>query len=278
MSGEFSVAYRQGRLFSGDGWLPAGYIGVSALNIPRETIAELEVYYKAGDSESMLRTLRGLECVRLTASLTVGEASGAVDDIVCFRVYIRYFLAKYFVDGRSDADALHAFLGDLDGLVRQLRREENPRRTVMPVCCASEACFGTDGGEVCERIVFPTLGELLIYDVKRAVEWERAPRSCPACGRYFVPERRNTHYCGAICRETGVRRAYADRTAQSEARKLFARACGRVYTRKNRGRITSEEAAAAIARCVELRDRAIDGELTAEALATALAAATTIGE
>lgn len=281
----FWMIYHQGKAHWDNKWHMAGELAVRALNCPRELVSELETLYREDNEARLVELLGDMDCITpITGSVEYGSAKELVDDLICFRVYIRYFLTRYCAR-QSDSDALSNFLHNLDALSTQLRREDNLRRTVLSTEIKTEMGYRVVGGEVCECISFGSLREVLIYDVMRALEYGLPPRCCPSCGRYFVPERSNVVYCDGIapqegdaepktCREVGARRTFEKRSSASEEIKVYSAACGRIYTRKSRGKLSQEEAAKLLEQCAKLRDRALAGEMSAVELEDELFALT----
>ncbi|MBE6753834.1 MAG: hypothetical protein E7559_05740 [Ruminococcaceae bacterium] len=274
------LAYSKGEMLLEGQWLPAGQMAAAALNCPREIISELENLYRSDDTAMLARRLRTLDCIRpVTGDISEEMSKDVLDDIVCFRVYIRYFLTR-FCAKQDEAEALDSFLHSFDALSAQLRSEENLRRTVLPTELHPEMGYRTMDGRVCECFVFDSIGQLLLHDVMRALENGMPPRCCPSCGKYFVPEKSNVVYCSGIapdgeldeegkpktCRSVGARKTYEKRSGGSDIMKAYSAACGRIYTRKSRGTIIPQMAKRLLTRCAELRDQAIAGKMTAAEL------------
>lgn len=276
MIDSYWIAYHLNRAYWGGEWRQAGELAASALNCPRETVSELERLYRDREIDTLSAKLMELDFISATTGDISAEAAvEAVDDLVCFRVYIRHFLSRY-CSRQGESDALNAFLHSLDGLAAQLRSEENPRRTVLSTEMTPEMGCRPVGGQVCECLAFGSLRELLLFDVMRALEAGLAPRTCENCGRYFAPPRPGVVRCGGNaeeCRDAGAEKAPVDETSV-EIQRLYSTACGRLYTRKSRGTLSSADADRMLAQCAALRDRAAAGELDTAALDAELFAVT----
>ena len=280
--GGFSIIFRDGQEYAGGRWLAAGTLSCEALNISKEDIAGMEELARSG-AGGLYGRLTALDCVALTANeLPQSQAAGVLDDIICFRIYIKHFINKYLTGPGESAcdpfDAYSRFSSKLDGLIGQLRREDALRRTVLPREFTPKIKIVCVDGRICEQYTFPTLCQLLVFDQLRALQYDKAAKKCRNCGGFFTPDRRNAGYCdrpapgdpGHTCREVGARRVFVRRHEGSQAYKLCASACGRIYTRKSRGSITAEEAAGLLSQCNALRDRAVAGDITNEQLAIML--------
>ncbi len=264
---------------------PAGSLAVMALNLSKTEVSGLEALCrKKEDPDSAARLEQAVASLALVAStaekLPLNDCAAMLDDIVCFRVYVRRVLSLG-LSGRG-AEDYAAFCAGLETTSRQLRREDNLRRTVLSMDISPTVTFAAENGRLCERVSFGSLRELLLFDLLRAMERSHTPRACKCCGEYFVPTRSGEVYCtglapdgeGKTCREVGARRKFAEKLSGNDVLRLYRAACGRVYTRKSRGGISAADAKEMIRRCTDLRDRALAGELTIDELGEQLSMAT----
>lgn len=284
MPDTFIATYSMGELVISGRHEPAGTLAAMALNLTKNAVSSLEALCLRRDGDSAARFQRAaaaMELVSATAAgLPLSDPAGLVDDIICFRVYMRRFLALSL--SGSGAEDHAAFRSSLDSLSAQLRRGDNLRRTVLSTELRPDISFGVEGGQLCERIAFSSMRELLVFDLLRAMERSHTPRACRCCGLYFVPARSGEVYCTGLapdgdsktCREIGARRKFAEKLSGNEILRLYRAACGRVYTRKSRGGITADTAADMIHQCTLLRDQALAGELGIEELGEQLSRAT----
>ena len=285
MSDTFIAIYSAGELVLAGRHEPAGSLAAQALNLSKATVASLENLCRrredADCAAQFRQAIAALEPVSATAeSLPLRDGAGLVDDIICFRVYVRRFLSLPLTG--SGAEDYAAFCSELENLRTQLRREDNLRRTVLSTEINPRVDFTVENGHLCERVSFSSMRELLLFDLLRAMERSRTPRACRCCGVYFVPARSGEVYCtglapdgnGKTCREVGARRKFAEKLSSNEILRLYRAACGRVYTRKSRGSITADAAAEMIHLCTTLRDQALAGELSIEDLGEELFRAT----
>jgi|GEM_PF-1747072 len=283
MSDTFIATYSAGELVLSGRHEPAGSLAAQALNLSKSAVSSLEALCrkKDGDTADFRRTAASMELISATAAgQPISDCAGLVDDIICFRIYVRRFLSLPL--SGSGAEDYRAFCTELDNLRTQLRREDNLRRTVLSTEIYPHVDFVVDNGQLCERISFSSIRELLLFDLLRAMERSRTPRACRCCGVYFVPARSGEVYCtgqapdgnGKTCREVGARRKFAEKLSGNDILRLYRAACGRVYTRKSRGSISAEDAAEMIRLCTALRDRALSGELTIEELGEELSRST----
>lgn len=288
----FSAEYCAEKLLCGGEKYRPGELAARALNAPRTQIAALEELYAArgenGSDKRLAGALLELECTHICAIEDLGaeDARGAVDDIIAFRVYARYFVNRYHPHGKHCAEALGKFRHDLPNITAQLRRESNIRRTTLPGSLRHETEFAVSGGAVRRREYFASLGGLLMYDMLLSLSLDFGIRLCPSCNRCFVPPKGNVVYCdgaaphgdGKTCRELGASRQHAQRVAEDEAARLCKKACGRIYTRKSRGRISAQQADDMLARCAGLLELTRLGELDISALESELAVVTDSGK
>ena len=275
MFSDFSIAYNCGKAYVGGRFVPAGTVACMALNLDKEEISQLDRLYReqkqTGDCRMLREELYSLDCIASVTDLLPDDCASVLDELICFRVYIRHFLTKYHPEEGCTA-AWDAFLDDLDGIASQLQRIDNLTRTVLhPDFSELSVEFCEKGGVMCETIL-ATPGRILLFDLMQSMENDRPPKRCPCCGRWFVPSRANEVYCGSIapdsdgrtCRELGASRAFSQRAAGNRPVQLCRSACSRIYTRKSRGKLTPDEAAALTAKCRDLRDMVLGGSMSAE--------------
>jgi hypothetical protein len=107
-----------------------------------------------------------------------------------------------------------------------------------------------------------------------------APRCCCNYGRYFLlTAGYNTLYCNNIapgetnrtCRKVGAHRKEAQgKASRTPAQREYDKAYNRLKARKQRGKISTEEWNAAVARAQDLAEQSSRGELTDEDLKSKL--------
>lgn len=285
MSDSFTAVYSDGELLISGRRHPAGSLAVLALNIPKTTVSALEALNRRREDERdekrLERLVSSIDLVSSTAErIPVSECAELVDDVICFRVYIKRFLSLGLVN--KGAEDYYAFSTEHASMSAQLRREDNLRRTVLGLDINASVSFSVDSGRLCERLRFGSIRELLLFDFLRAMEHSRTPRACHCCGEFFVPSRSGEVYCtgeapdgdGKSCREIGARRRFAEKLSGNDILRLYRAACGRVYSRKSRGGISAAEALEMTSLCTELRDRALSGEITIDQLGEGLIRAT----
>lgn len=284
MIADFSAAYHKNTVYLGSRFSPAGTLACMALNLSKETISQLESLYKRqrkGEQteENTLRdALYSLDCISCVTELLPDDCLELVDQLICFRAYIRHFLMHYDVRANGGA-AWEIFLGKLDGLISNARNMDNYARTVFkPNLRSAAIVYSMRGGKLCEEVGLP-YGDLLLFDLLRSMEYGQPPRLCPCCERWFIPQRGDEVYCdqpapdsnGRTCREVGAVRMFAKRADNSQPLGLCRAACSRIYTRKNRGQLTGDEAAHLTAECRRLRDEALSGAIGVDELEEKLA-------
>lgn len=253
-------------------------IGQAAADIMRfdkETVSKLSHLYGDYDSADTRARAAGLmsEIEWLFCSAQNADAAQLrriTDEIICFRVYMRYFLTKCMEKGDNAKQFLAKFYSKLPELEKALKKENMLARTVLPKELRPEINFAVCDSGICETGTFFSLVELLLYDFMRALCMGVAPRICPSCGKYFLPDRSNRLYCegtaadGRLCREVGAVRSYTERVRGDGLKKLCAAACGRINTRKCRGKLTAEEADELKEKCREMLARAENAGVSCE--------------
>lgn len=232
----------------GGKWLPFGSLTAAVLNLSKETVSQLDALSRDSGERALLKLSElGVAPVR---DCPVPDAYAVFDELIAFRVYMRRWLSR-LLPGSSAEKTVSSLAQTVSQLDSQLRREDRLRRTTLPLEISSRhefVCINEGGKEdICaEKIVFDSLRELLLYDTLRAAELGRAPRSCACCSTWFVPSRRNEIFCAGVaengrpCRDFGAQQRFKQRSS-SELRPIFDAACSRIYTRKSRKKISSEE-------------------------------------
>lgn len=121
-----------------------------------------------------------------------------------------------------------------------------------------------------EQAEFSALSHFLYTDFYRGLITGNSPRRCHNCGRFFLLNRGyNTCYCNNIapgetaktCRKIGAHRKAQDLSGATPAQLEYRKVYNRLKTRKNRGKLDADEWNAAVARALDLKDRAERGEL-----------------
>jgi len=121
-----------------------------------------------------------------------------------------------------------------------------------------------------EQAEFSTLSHFLYTDFYRGLIAGNVPRRCHNCGRFFLLNRGyNTCYCNNIapgetvktCRKIGAHRKAQDLSGAMPAQLEYRKVYNRLKTRKNRGRLDADEWNAAVAKALDLKDRAEHGEI-----------------
>lgn len=127
-----------------------------------------------------------------------------------------------------------------------------------------------------EKAEFNSLPDFLRTEFYRGLALGNAPRRCQNCGKYFLlTSGYNTCCCNNIapgettrtCRKVGAHRKEAlGKENRTPAQKEYDRTYNRLKVRKQRGKISTAEWNAAVARAQELVAQSERGELTDEEL------------
>ncbi len=134
---------------------------------------------------------------------------------------------------------------------------------------------------IAEKATFNSLTNFLRTEFYRGLAMGNAPRRCHNCGRYFLLTKGyNTCYCNNIapgeiertCRKVGAHRKEAHgKEHRTPAQKEYDRTYNRIKQRKIRGKISTDDWNAAVAKAQKLVAQSERGELTDEELKQKLA-------
>ena len=208
-----------------------------------------------------------------------------VDDVIAFKKYISVMLGLYFErlnkrGAEHYAVGVYSFFTDTK-LVNDIRATLPP----MPSFDFQQTRYvgmeyapmrNPDNEKeylLAERIVFESMGAFLHADFFRALMNGHCPRKCHNCGTYFLLlSGHNTCYCLNIapnqkkqgdtktCRDIGahIKEGQKKRTpAQQEYDKVY----NRLKTRKNRGKLSSDEWNAKVSEAISYMEQNQRGEL-----------------
>lgn len=121
-----------------------------------------------------------------------------------------------------------------------------------------------------EETEFSSLSHFLYTDFYRGLIAGNVPRRCHNCGQYFLLNSGyDTCYCNNIapgetdktCRKVGAHKKAQDISSATPAQIEYRKVYNRLKTRKNRGKISIDEWNTAVARALELKDRAESGKI-----------------
>lgn len=270
----FVIEYTDGFAIAADKRGKPGFAATDILAMDKELVTRLSKLYSARNAEGKIcDAMSELGWLGAFAKKCDGEElHRMIDEIICFRVYMRHFLTKCRSDDRSDAQALELFLEKLPSITEALRKEDMLERTVLPGIISPKVEFDIIGGEIGLRYIFPSLIQLLLFDMMKSLSLGYAPRVCPSCGRYFMPGRRNRLYCdgktvdGKYCRDVGAVRAHSERVNADSLKSACRAACSRIYTRKCRGKLSASKASKLRLKCRELLEKAEREQVSCETL------------
>ena len=121
-----------------------------------------------------------------------------------------------------------------------------------------------------EELEFSALSHFLYTDFYRGLIAGNAPRRCHNCGRFFLLIRGyNTCYCNNIapgekdktCRKVGAHKKAQEHSVSTPAQIEYRMVYNRLKSRKNRGKIDSDEWNTAVSKALDLKDQAERGEI-----------------
>jgi hypothetical protein len=126
---------------------------------------------------------------------------------------------------------------------------------------------------LCENYHFTTIGGFLYIELFKGMELHYLPKICGYCDRYFLLEAGIfSDYCtrpvkgmeDKVCRDLGHRKKYADKVKNDPIWLAYVRAYKQHYARYLKKRITQAEFQEWADFALELRQKAIDGDIGLE--------------
>lgn len=215
------------------------------------------------------------------------ELARFADSLLNFRGQISGMAERYFepLERRNSsayAEAYADFYGQMISVGARLFNEDFEQSFPMEVSFVP-MLHPTEEGKIfiAEKATFSSLTDFLRTEFYRGLAIGNALRRCHNYGRYFLlTAGYNTCYCNGIapgetertCRKVGAHRKEAQgKENRTPAQKEYDRAYNRLKTRKQRGKISTDEWNAAVAAAQDLVARSERGELTDEELKRRLA-------
>ncbi len=123
---------------------------------------------------------------------------------------------------------------------------------------------------LCENYHFSTIGAFLYIELFKGMELHYLPKKCGYCDRYFLLEAGIfSDYCtrpvkdmeDKVCRDLGHRKKYADKVKNDPIWLAYVRAYKQHYARFLKKKMTQAEFQEWADFALELRQKAIDGEI-----------------
>ena len=240
---QFTTFFYDGRVYLSDTSYPIGQCCVDIANMDEEVLSEIDRRV-----EALIPAARELLTEKTNnAAAFAQEKLNAVWDII--------FTMPVYRDLNMDLELNYHLLERLVEIdfVPMMRKENEGE------------CF------VAEKTTFNYLHDFLRTEFYRGLAIGNAPRRCHNCGKYFLlTAGYNTCYCSNIapgetartCRKVGAHRKEAQGKAnRSPARVEYDRTYNRLKQRKVRGKISVDEWNAAVAKAMQVLERAERGEL-----------------
>ena len=119
-----------------------------------------------------------------------------------------------------------------------------------------------------ERVVFSSLADFLHMDLFRGLMHGNVPRRCHNCRKFFLLQKGyDVRYCTRIapvetkrtCRQVGAHNKQADRDSKTPVKIEYENTYNRLKKRKARGKISTDEWNALVAKAQEIREQAHRG-------------------
>ena len=122
-----------------------------------------------------------------------------------------------------------------------------------------------------ERVVFSSLADFLHMDLFRGLMHGNVPRRCHNCRKFFLLQNGyDVRHCTRIapgetkrtCRQVGAHNKQADRDSKTPVQIEYENTYNRLKKRKARGKISTDEWNALVARAQDIREQAQRGGLS----------------
>ncbi len=213
---------------------------------------------------------------------TLAALSCFADHLRGFRQQVALITKQYFEplnrrNSSAYADAYSRFYAHMLSIGAHFCNEDFEQNFPLEVSFVP-MMHPTEEGKIfiAEKTTFNSLTNFLRTEFYRGLAIGNAPRRCHNCGRYFLLTRGyNTCYCNNIapgetertCRKVGAHCKEAQgKEHRTPAQKEYDRTYNRLKVRKQRGKISTDEWNAAVAKAQELVAQSERGELTDEEL------------
>ena len=255
----------------------------SLLNIDRDTYGTmLEELCRSAPEEFQKAVTQGTPENEALSSF-FGKLFRLPDELLCFRSYVSTMLDFYFEPLRrrnaehyavgvyrffSDAAAQEALRAALPPYPTFEFLQSRPAMTeyvTMPDPVHPEKYI------LAERVVFSSLADFLHMDLFRGLMHGNVPRRCHNCRKFFLLQNGyDVRYCTRItpgetkrtCRQVGAHNKQADRDSKTLVQIEYENTYNRLKKRKARGKISTDEWNALVARAQEIREQAQRGFLS----------------
>ena len=255
----------------------------SLLNIDRDTYGTmLEELCRSAPEEFQKAVTQGTPENEALSSF-FGKLFRLPDELLCFRSYVSTMLDFYFEPLRrrnaehyavgvyrffSDAAAQEALRAALPPYPTFEFLQSRPAMTeyvTMPDPVHPEKYI------LAERVVFSSLADFLHMDLFRGLMHGNVPRRCHNCRKFFLLQKGyDVRYCTRIapgetkrtCRQVGAHNKQTDRDSKTPVQIEYENTYNRLKKRKARGKISTDEWNALVARAQDIREQAQRGCLS----------------
>lgn len=252
----------------------------SLLNIDRDTYGTmLEELCRSAPEEFQKAVTPGTPENEALSSF-FGKLFRLPDELLCFRSYVSTMLDFYFEPLRR-RNAEHYAVGVYrffsDAAVQEALRAALPpyptfeflqSRPAMTEYVTMPDPVHPEKYILAERVVFSSLADFLHMDLFRGLMHGNVPRRCHNCRKFFLLQNGyDVRYCTRIapgetkrtCRQVGAHNKQTDRDSKTPVQIEYENTYNRLKKRKARGKISTDEWNALVAKAQEIREQAQRG-------------------
>ena len=255
----------------------------SLLNIDRDTYGTmLEELCRSAPEEFQKAVTQGTPENEALSSF-FGKLFRLPDELLCFQSYVSTMLDFYFEPlGRRNAEhyAVGVYRFFSDAAAQEALRAALPpyptfeflqSRPAMTEYVTMPDPVQPEKYILAERVVFSSLADFLHMDLFRGLMHGNVPRRCHNCRKFFLLQKGyDVRYCTRIapgetkrtCRQVGAHNKQADRDSKTPVQIEYENTYNRLKKRKARGKISTDEWNALVARAQDIREQAQRGGLS----------------
>lgn len=227
----------------------------------------LEDYDKADTIDAILEF--NLKLKKLAAKYLV-----FIEDLIRVKTVYEPLLERIhsqsrYLDNTETAQVIYDFTTDIKVRMKEYEKLKHTGNMQL----SYTVIYKKKSPVLCELYRFETIGAFLYIELFKGLEQHYLPKKCGYCNRYFLLEAGIfSDYCtrpvkgmeDKICRDVGHRKKYADKVKNDPVWQTYVRAYKQHYARYLTKKITQAEFQKWADYALELRQRALEGELVFE--------------